>query len=70
MKPSNAVAHPLNQESLSFDAEGTAFRGLRGWANCFLQDKPMSDIDAEIAEGLFIVANVDKKQWTPPMSWV
>jgi hypothetical protein len=45
-------------------------RGLCGWANCFLQDKPMSDIDAEIAEGLIIVANVDKKQWTHPMSWV
>jgi len=24
MKPSNAVAHPLNQKSLSFDAQGTA----------------------------------------------
>jgi hypothetical protein len=45
-------------------------RGLWSWANCFLQDKPMSDIDAEIAEGLIIVANVDKKQWTRPMSWV
>jgi hypothetical protein len=30
----------------------------------------MSDIDAEIAEGLVIVANVDKKQWTRPMSRV
>jgi hypothetical protein len=34
------------------------------------QDKPMSDIDAAIAESFIIVANVDKKQWTRPMTWV
>jgi hypothetical protein len=32
------------------------------------QGEPMSDIDAEIAEGFIIVANVDKKQWTRPIS--
>jgi hypothetical protein len=72
MKPSNAVAHPLNQKSLSFDAEATARILPRTLRLCelLLQCEPMSDIDSEIAEGVIIVANVDKNQWTRPMTWV
>ena len=72
MKPSNAVAHPLNQKNLCFDAEGTAtiLPTTLEVGELLFQGEPMSDIDAEIAEGLVTVANVDKKQWTRPMSWV
>jgi len=72
MKSSNSVAHPLNPKNLCFDAEGTATvlqRTLRV-GELLLQSKPTLDVDAEIAEAFIIVANVDKKQWTRPMSWV
>jgi hypothetical protein len=72
MKPSNAVVHPLNQKSLSFDAEVTAAilpKTLR-LGELLFQGEPMSDIDSEIVAGFIIVANADKKQWTRPMRWV
>jgi hypothetical protein len=72
MKPSNAVVHPLNQKSLSFDAEATAAilpKTLR-LGELLFQGEPMSDIDSEIVAGFIIVANADKKQWTRPMRWV
>jgi hypothetical protein len=66
------VAHPLNPKNLCFDAEGTAAILPKTLRLCELlfQCEPMSDVDAEIAEGLTIVANVDKKRWTRPMGWV
>jgi hypothetical protein len=56
--------HPLNQKPLCFDAEGTATvlpRTLQV-GELLRAGKPMSDIDAEIAEGLIICRNIDKKQ--------
>jgi len=64
MEPSTAVAHPLNPTNLCFDAEGTATippRALRV-GELLLVGKPMSHINAEIAEGFIIVVMLKRSK--------